>query len=237
MSGKVLDINGKTTINGPANYDKFSCNGLGKVVGPLNVSEKLEVCGMCTFNGDVNCNTFEVDGVGKFIGELTAEKGEVNGICKVLVVLECKDLEINGTLKVEELIDSSVINVSGVVKAKEINTDEMIIDGVLKVSDNIYAEKLDVQSGIINTKKIEGGEIIIGDEDNKLGIGFNLGYKYNKIEEIKAKTVKISSTKVQNITADDVYIGPNCKVDTVIYKNNYNVHPNSSVGKVQKVEE
>lgn len=70
---QTVELNGKGTINGDIDCERFSCSGTGTVNGDVKADE-LRISGHAKLNGAIEASKVRIDGSAKVDGDVEAEK-------------------------------------------------------------------------------------------------------------------------------------------------------------------
>lgn len=192
----------------------------------------VKVTGECQFTGDVDCKKLKLTGNASVFGNLRTEK-----------------MKVTGEVMIEGNLEGSSVSGQGEIKASSVRTNELDLYGNLEVNGDCVGEKLEI-SGALNVagllsaehleidlvgpcraKEVGGSTIIIrrGKKGKLLHLikpNQNISFEAGIIE---GDTVELNYTKADVVRGERVFIGAECEIETVEYREILEIHKNATV--------
>ncbi len=190
----------------------FNMGGIGKING--GQYDNMNIEGVSSCSSDIKAQNIHIEGVFTCSGEVQAETLYCEGVC---------DFKAN--------IRTNTLTVEGVLNEKEgtkIEAQRIDCDGVIRTNGEIYADVLNA-NGCVTAKEIYGDQIKINTH-----VSFSRFKKFinsvkSEIKLIEATTVELSGVMVDTINAQDIKIGPNCRVDSIDCNGTLSIDSSSTV--------
>lgn len=209
--------------------------GIGSVYGgPM---ESISIQGIGKVKGDMEAVSFQSEGISKATGRVRAETIHNEGICR------CK-----GDVLAKTLRNEGVLKVRG-----KVETGEFISDGTLFIKQSIST---DIFRCIFHhysyIKEIFGDtvEILRNDPHNpgnngkqfhapawaaKLFLGIHIQENAFVSETIECTKLQADHLVARTVRAQEVALGPGCRVETVEYSRSFSAHESAVVEQVRQI--
>ena len=192
--------------------------------------QDIKLDGISKINGGEYA-TIQVDGITQINGNLKSLNFFIDGKCKVngntiTELFDCDGMtEIKGNLNATDIKVDGMLTVSG----EYIKTTTLVCDGTIKSKEYIHADILDA-NGIISAKEVTGNNVKIKSYSGKfMKLFFS---PVSRVNIIKAKHIELSGVKSQQITGQDIIIGPCCEIDNIDCSGTLKVDKKSVVNNV-----
>jgi cytoskeletal protein CcmA (bactofilin family) len=223
--------------------------GRGKISGSGRIgSDEIRISGSAHLPGGISVERFHKSGRLRVNGDLTAREMDFSGSTKIFGDLTSDYLEKSGSLYVEGTTSGSTMKISGSTDIKEdlILEDWLRGSGSLKVGGILKAEnRIELSGGFNITGQLITKElnIRIKNSDSRVDGGIQADHIKIRSEspwrpmgflregelittDIRGKVIHIEKVRCQNISGEEVSIGPGCLVTGgVIYTKSIEVHP------------
>jgi len=226
-------------------YTRVSISGAGKVTGDIK-AEALRISGAGKVEGRAEAIQITVSGSGAFGGEVVADEMRVSGATRIDGMARVKELKCSGSYRVRESIVSEYVKVSGVLRAGgDVEADLFKTSGGFEIEGLLSADKIEIRpGGRCYAKEIGGAKIDVRRggyrERGILLDGLVRMFSGKGTAELRSTVIEGDEIHLEDTIADvvrgtRVEIGPGCRIKTVEYSEELQIHPNAEVGKQQKV--
>jgi hypothetical protein len=216
MSEKDLSILGLQNITG-GKYNTVDLIGVVRINKRKPIECKsLNINGIIRSNQRIKSTSFMLNGVGNFTEDIIQEDSKINGIVKMGdITMKVDKLNCNGMLLGSGRIVGKIINiyfnrftVLKAIEAKDLTIKIEKGDKCLKNFMGIvkFISSIDVRKELVNNKAV--------------------------IDEIKCEILNGEYIMAKAIIGDKIYLGPDCIIDYVEYKNEFKAHPSCKVKEV-----
>lgn len=229
-------------------------SGSGSVGG--GVYKLVKISGSGKVGGDVECEEMKVSGAGKLDGNVKTGNAKISGSSTVGGSLRAETLEVSGSSEIDDDLAASSLHVSGSMKAaKNLSGDDVRFKGSIKVAENCAADTFRATGsfkigGLLNADNIDielygessvkeiGGEQIQVQKKDKI-FPFNLVHSFRSpklsVDVIEGDHIHLESTEAKVVRGSDIHIGPDCHIDLVEYKNDFQQNGNARVKGSKKI--
>jgi cytoskeletal protein CcmA (bactofilin family) len=207
-----------------------------KIIGTTNsaggIFKDVKVTGECHFAGDVDCEKFSLTGNARVAGNLRMTKMKITGEVTLDGNLEGESLRGQGEVKAASIrIDDLHINGNLEVNG-DCEGEHLHIAGAFNVGGLLSAEQLEISLyGPCKAKEVGGSKLSI--KKSKAGKLLHLMKQQPKVlfeaGLIEGDTIELNHTKASIVRGERVFIGADCEIDTVEYRNILEIHKNAVV--------
>lgn len=196
----------------------------------------LMTSGKITLRGSAGYGKIVVKGKVEGNEDVSAESMNVAGKISLNAMLSLEDsAELTGKIEIEKLIAKDIY-LKGKIDIKKVKGENIFI----LVTQNGIIESIEADNITITMKEAKDCEIRIAD------FIFGLfGKNENYAEELKScmlrcgkiygKNVVLQNVIADEIVADNICLGVNCKVNKVTYKDSYKAHKSCMVKNIIKL--
>lgn len=221
-----LIINGQSSSAG-GNYNAVIINGEGRIAGDLDCI-KLKINGRCDINGNVKAESVEVYGSNSIKGNLEAERAKIHGTADVNGNLSVnKKAEIYGSIDVDGDCNAEIFNITGTFAIKG-----LLNAGELKLSLYGSSKAREIGGEKITVKR-KGKYDLLGLKDMIMSISGQ--GKELTVDTIEGDDIYLENTQAKVVRGNNIKIGPDCEIELVEYKNDFNQDENAEVGTHKKI--
>ena len=239
-----VNISGVGKLNG-GQYSNIEISGFGRLTGDVQ-AQHIHISGSGTIDGDTKAERIRVTGAGTIYGNVEATFVESTGNFKVTGQAEIKELVNEGRCRLDTDVNADKIHSSGYFSiGGNIRTENFYSKGSLTIEGRLEAQLAEIEiTGFCNVRDIVGKAIYIRKQDKinlsslskfinpLLGKGRELDKL--KCQEICGQEIDIEFTEAKVIKGNKVTLGPDCRIEEVIYKEELKVHSSAWVGKEVK---
>ena len=246
LDDTIIKISGSGSLEG----NVLKVAGSGRILGSINIGN-INVSGSFLCDGLLTATEVHSAGSFKVTKNVKAEILRSSGSCKIDGDIDISQkLSSAGSFKAHD-IKARIVEVSGSILLNNANCETLKISGairgkqvrsrnfLLKMHGDSELEKL--VSDFIEirpcTRGYRGFSIrLFGKEI--LGIGNREARGIIRVNKIIGKKIYLENTDCDEISGDEVIIGPNCVIrKNIYYKDKFQIDPTSKLyGKAVKVE-
>ncbi|MBU5591818.1 polymer-forming cytoskeletal protein [Clostridium sp. MSJ-4] len=243
--GGVYDevkISGSGKITGDLDCNVLKVSGSGKVDGNI---KSLRVCTSGSFNsiGSISCESLKASGSAKITQDVSCnEDFSCSGSMKIEGNLKSKDIDISGSINVAERLSGTNLRCSGSLSIGEnCEVENFKSSGAFRINGLLTADNIVINVGGHCSAKEIGGEKIeikrgiqkvlgIFALENILGSLFN-NYVGSIVEAeiIEGDEIYLECTRAKIVRGNNIFIGPDCQIDRVEYKDELKVEDSKAV--------
>ncbi len=239
----------------------LNLSGLGKASG--GKFGNVNISGFGELNGNVEAELIQISGAGSITGNTAAARIRINGTGTIKGDLETQYVENTGNFKVDgqatvkEWVNEGRTRIDGELKGSKIfsqgylsvgnsvQCENFYSKGSFAVDNNIEAGIIEIEiGGFCAVKEILGKEILIH-KQNKLNLrsfskflnpllGRNREWEKLKCTKIEGERIEIEYTDAHLVIGQNIKIGPECRIDEVVFKGEIEVDETAWVGKQTK---
>ncbi|QSF43090.1 hypothetical protein [Paenibacillus tianjinensis] len=209
--------------------------------GAGGIYDNVILEGVCKVNGAVRAQVIKANGVITFNGDATAEEMQANGKLKVGGTLQFGSMEFDGMMTIDKDLRGENCNLNGMLTIKGNGELENLSgEGVFTVSGLLSAGHVDYRlQGQAKAGEIGVETLVIrkagGGLWNKLASGLIPKLRTELITgSIEGDILDLEFTTADIVRGGIVKIGQGCRIGRVEYLTELSVHPDASVGKVEK---
>ncbi|MDA1476121.1 polymer-forming cytoskeletal protein [Bacillus changyiensis] len=217
-----VELNGKGTINGDVNCEQFFCNGSGTVNGRIK-TEAAKISGHAKMNGNIDASSLRIDGSAKIEGDISAAKLKVAGYAG-----------IDGHVKGDELIIRGKASIS-----KDCEVEHFSAEGLFTIDGLLNAEQIDIKlhGGESKVKEIGGRQISCTPHQSKILSFLAPLFSSPKLtaDLIEGDQIELTHTTAKIVRGNSVFIGENCDIEMIEYKEEFQQAKTAKVGDSRKI--
>ncbi|NMO96669.1 polymer-forming cytoskeletal protein [Paenibacillus lemnae] len=233
--------------------DHLHISGFGKAAG--GYYDKVQFDGACSVGGDLDCRKFTANGSVTVNGSLTAEKMTINGTGTIegpVDALEIqvsgnasikgeartRKLEVSGRAHVHGRLSAGEVEITGRLIARELHTGRLKVKGGFKIDERLQADVIKIKLyDRCEAGEIYGSDISVLKKGKKLWEHLSLTFRpiILKARVIEGNNVEISYTEGELVRGGRVWIGPECRIGLVEYKEELVVDPSAVIGETRKI--
>ncbi|ERJ12994.1 hypothetical protein [Haloplasma contractile] len=210
-------------------------------IDPNDLSEKgmdkrneLNVNGYMKSKSDLRTSTLTVNGFLKNRGSIYSENLTTNGVLFAEEDIQnVNTMKNNGYTRANGRVKTNRLESHGHIKCDEIEAEECMISGKIKVNILNCNELLLSLSGKSKIRELVGSQIEI-----KLASRIRIGSRLKQhgiVKMIDADYVDIENVKCDKVCGETVKIGPSCIINTVEYSEHLEVDKTSKVKNTVKI--
>jgi hypothetical protein len=229
---------------------------------PGGTFKNVKINGHLNLSNDLTCNDILVNGILKVEGKTKAVKGKVNGSADFnnniefdsLVVMgksiskgdsKIKNLKIEGQMKISKNLTADEVNVFGILNVNgNCNSEYFKTKGAFTVNGMLNADTINIEIYGKSTANEIGGEkitVIKGKKNyfdkiiKSLFSSFNIFDSRLIANVIEGDEIHLEFTKAKIVRGDRVKIGPGCEIESVEFKNKFELSEKSTVKENKKI--
>ena len=208
----------------------------GRGTVPAGEYDKISVSGSGRLFGEVHCNNFSAAGRSSGESITCAERFKASGSSSFFGTVKAQNVRAAGSFSCggdlvaeEELSVSGSLRVGGDLQAKSVR-----IAGGLQCDGTLCAESAELQADKrMQLKSIEGGSIRV----RRKAVSIFLKRRTTVTETIEGDALDLEYVTAPRVTGQNVIIGKGCVIDLVQYRDEIQISPKATVGKVEKIEQ
>lgn len=153
-----------------------------------------------------------VEGSGIASGDIDVDHIKIQGVFKGKGIRNALDICVEGIAKIETTDFSDGLTIKGRAKIKRLEKDSVTLFGEGAIDADAFECKNFHLIGSCHIHKLTADEIhILEDKNNR-----NIKTRQSIIEQISCKKLIAYHLKAKTITAQEVQLHGNCKIDTLI---------------------
>ena len=219
---QTVELNGKGTINGDIDCERFSCSGTGTVNGDVKAGE-LRISGHAKLNGAIAASKVRIDGSAKVDGDVEAEQLKVLGYAG-----------ISGHVKGDEAIVRGKTSIG-----KDCQVEHFSAEGYFTIDGLLNAEQIEIKvhGGESKVKEIGCRRIVCTAHQSKLFSFLSelISPPRLSAELIEGVHFELANTTAKVVRGNSVIIGENCDIGLIEYKEDIRVAETAKVGEKRKI--
>jgi len=216
-------------------YDNIRIFGSAEINGELIVSN-MDVYGSTKFNFKSEIDALNVFGSCDFKAYVAVKNMDIKGTCSFDSQVKVDFLKVYGSVDFKENIShAKEVNIYGNVDVKLLEADKIVITGVIKCTEQLNCETVDISSISGSTiKEIVGTTINIKPKLNTKTIE-PIHIEPIHIEIIDGDNIYLEYVHAKVVRGNKVVIGPHCNIDKVEYKETVSISSDSNVKQSSQV--
>lgn len=229
-----LKISGSGRAGG-GNYNEVRISGSGTISGNITC-RSFTSSGSSRVEGSLKSKEVHISGSSRIGGSLNTEIMKISGSTHIEGDADCKEIHISGSAKVDGYLHSDTISISGGTHVgKDCEAESFKSSGGFTIDGLLNAGNIEINiGGNCTVKEIGGEKINIRSYENHGFWGMLphiFGSFINKLTTnvIEGDDIYVENTDAKVVRGNNVTIGPDCKIDSVEYRNTVNVHPGLSI--------
>ncbi len=201
----------------------------GTVKEKLVGYEDIKIYGAVTFHEECDSKKLSLWGRGKFLANTKANYLTNHGASSFYTV-EAGKLMNKGSLTLEEGIATTLTSMGHLSVKQAMNAERIRLTGVIK-ANTLKAERIEIRNtGKSNVNTLQGNYITTSVEKKSL----SLSGKKLTCSAIFGEEIHLRSTYAQSVKGTNVYIGPKCYIEELVYADSYTIDPTSTVNNIIK---
>lgn len=215
-------MNEKTTLK---------ISGSGNVVSGEYAD--IKISGSAKIDGDIICDNLKISGSCKSLGKIQASSIISSGSFNAKKEISVNEIIVSGSCSCDADVKAQTMKIDGSFKtdAHYVNAEYLEVNGLLKNDLEINVGKLNV-NGIIKVKEIVGTEINIWKKYGFLMFQ-PIRFSINKVDFITCDILYAKNLHCKRISAEDITLKNNCKVEVVECNGILRIARNCSVNKIE----
>lgn len=236
---REVHVSGAVKITGDVRCESVRASGSIAVAGDLRCAGEATLSGSCKISGDASFEALQCSGSCAVEQSLSVGSARISGSFKGGESLDCREtFKTSGSVKLDGSVRCREGFVSGVLDAKSLHAGEVDVPGILKIEEDVEAEKLTSHGvltiqGLLNAERIE---IVLGDGNARSRIGsvgcgsIRVRYEPDRpsflrkkqadrlcVGTIEGDLVELQNTVAEVVRGKTVRIGAGCEIERVEY--------------------
>lgn len=234
-------------------YDSLTIAGAGKVDGNVEAGT-IRCSGSATIDGNVKATDFQANGSSTVSGNIVAETIAVSGAMHAGGYVHAQSFSARGAFNIGDDVEAKTFSahggfgVDGSIKADEVEIElndrasaKAIAAKTVSVKRGASAGATGVSGGSADasaTATARGGIAIGGSGGIAIGGSVSGGSSNQErvleVDTIEADDIALEATHAKLVKGKRVEIGPECRIDRVVYSETIAVDKDAAVTKQEK---
>lgn len=220
------------------NLNDLIANGVGDSAGG-NYKNVL-INGVKNIRGNIECSDFKCIGVTSVYGNLKSDDVMIDGVSTIKGGVECIDLSVEGTAHVDKSIKAENVELTGVLKVDgDLTSESFISQGYFSIGGLLNAGTIDINIyGKCRAKEIGGQSINVKEiKKHFLKKVFETFISSQKliVNTIEGDDIYLENTEAKAVRGNNIKIGPDCNIELVEYKDQFEKVNNTIVKETKKI--
>jgi cytoskeletal protein CcmA (bactofilin family) len=237
-----LKINGSGSSTGGV-FNKVKINGEGRITGGIECDE-IRINGVGNINGSLKTKKAEIYGEAIIKGNFSAQEAGINGHAKINGNCKVQDIHIKGGAYISNSISTESIKIEGEIQCKgDCNSEKFQSKGAFSIDGLLNSGEIDLEIYGKCTAKEIGGENIKVKRGSMHGIRkfiktlfYALDLNDGLITDlIEGDEIYLEHTKAKVVRGNNIFIGEECEIELVEYKNKFENSGNCRVKENKKI--
>ncbi len=240
---RSVSISGSGRLGG-GEYARVTISGSGRIDGDLR-AEELRISGSGRVSGRTEAGKIAVSGSARFAGPVRAEELRISGSARVEGAVEAEELRSSGSFSIDGDIATDYLKSSGSLRVGgDVEADIFKATGAMEVAGLLSADKVEIHlAGRCSAREI-GGEQIRVDRPESFGAALlgglarmltGGGVAELRVTLVEGDDVRLAHTIADVVRGTRVEIGPGCKIGSVEYAEELEVHDDATVERHRKL--
>ena len=208
----------------------------GRGTVPAGEYEMVSISGSGSLFGEVHCNNFSAAGRSSGESITCAERFKASGSSSFSGTVKAQNVRAAGSFSCGgDLVAEEELSVSGSLRVGgDLQAASVRIAGGLQCGGTLCAESAELQADKqLSLAGIKSGSIRV----RRKAVSIFLKRRTTVTEMIEGDALDLEYVTAPRVTGQNVIIGKGCVIDLVQYRDEIQISPKATVGKVVKIEQ
>ncbi|ERJ12992.1 polymer-forming cytoskeletal protein [Haloplasma contractile] len=230
-----LNVFAGATITG-GEYDKIRVFGAAEINGDLKAN-KMTVYGATEINGKCEVDEMNIMGACDFKDLVKVRQLSIKGASEFMADVHVDYFKIYGAAEFKaSAYRSKEIIIYGAVNTTRLESDRIVVKGAIECTEQLNADRIEiVTENECKINELVGSELIIRKPKKILGILKKHGKEEITVNNIEGDTIELENVTANTVQGKTIKIGPNCKINHIIYQESCDVSEKSTVGEIEQM--
>lgn len=204
----------------------------GRGTVPAGEYDKVSLSGSGRLFGEVRCNNFSASGASKGESITCAERFKVSGASSFSGQVKAKNVRTAGSFSCGTLVAEEQLSASGSLRVGgDLQAASVHIAGGLECNGTLCAKETELQADKeMRLERITGGNV----RTRRKLISIFRKRRVSVTTAIEGDALDLEYATAPRVTGQSVIIGKGCEIDLVQYRDELQISPKATVGKVEK---